>query len=395
MTRAATAPAPTTLPLPAEATPSRMARRVDPWIVGATIGLLALGTVVVYSASAVRSYASTGSSTLFLMKHLFSVALGLAAMTAAIRIPTERWSKWAYTLLIISMLLLLAVFVPGVGRRVNGALRWISWGPLTFQPAEFAKLAIVVYLAHSLAKKREMVKSFSVGFVPHVAITGVVIGLVAIQPDFGTSVIIMATMGLMLFAAGARIGYLILGAVLAIPPAIYYISTKPHAWKRILAFINPEAYKSDIGYQIWESLVSFGSGGMVGAGLGQGRQKLYFLPEAHTDFVYAVIGEELGFVGAVVVVALFAILVARGIRLSMRASCRLTMYLSFGISAWIGMQALTNMLVVISLVPTKGLTLPLVSFGRSSLVMTMLAIGLLLRISAEERSRPQPKGATR
>ena len=243
--------------------------------------------------------------------------------------------------------------------------------------------------------KREMVKSFSVGFVPHVAITGGVIGLVAIQPDFGTSVIIMATMGLMLFAAGARIGYLILGAVLAIPPAIYYISTKPHAWKRILAFINPEAYKSDIGYQIWESLVSFGSGGMVGAGLGQGRQKLYFLPEAHTDFVYAVIGEELGFVGAVVVVALFAILVARGIRLSMRASCRLTMYLSFGISAWIGMQALTNMLVVISLVPTKGLTLPLVSFGRSSLVMTMLAIGLLLRISAEERSRPQPKGATR
>ena len=285
------------------------------------------------------------------------------------------------------MRLLSAGWSPGGGRGVNGALRWIAIGPATFQPAELTKLAVVVYLAHSLAKKREMVRTFSVGVLPHVAVTALVVGLIILQPDFGTSVIVMATLGMMLFVAGARIAYLILAGLAALPGAIYYISTKPHAWERILVFINPEAYRSNIGYQIWESLVSFGSGGAAGAGLGQGQQKLYFLPEAHTDFVFAVVGEEMGFVGALLVLGLFGVLVFRGLRLAHRASCRLTMFLSFGITAWIGVQALINMMVVVALLPTKGLTLPLVSFGRSSVVVTLLAIGILLRISAEEQTQ--------
>jgi cell division protein FtsW len=307
-------------------------------------------------------------------------------MAVVMRIPSEKWSKHACALLAFSIFLLLAVFFPSVGRRVNGAVRWIAVGPITFQPAELIKLALVVYLAHSLAQKREMVQSFSVGFLPHVMVTGLIVLAMLLQPDFGTSVIVLSVLGLMLFVAGAKISYLVLGIICSLPAGVIYISTKPHAWKRIVAFIEPETYKHSIGYQVWESLVTFGSGGVLGTGMGQGQQKLFFLPEAHTDFVFAIIGEELGFVGVVLIVILFSALVTRGLIISKNASCRFNRYMSFGISVWIGIQALINMLVAVSLLPTKGLTLPLVSFGRSSLVITMIAIGILLRISAEESS---------
>jgi len=381
-----TATAPTRIPLPADTTNGKLVHRIDPWIVATTIGLLAIGTVMVYSASAIRSYANDGTSVAFLSKHLTSILIGVVAMMVAMRIPSEKWSKFAYPLLTISIVLLLSVYFPGVGRRVNGAVRWIAVGPISFQPGELIKLSLVVYLAHSLAKKRELVESFSVGFLPHVLVTGLIVLTILLQPDFGTSVIVLSILGLMLFVAGAKISYLILGAMCSLPLAAIYVSTKPHAWKRIVAFIEPEAYKLSIGYQVWESLVSFGSGGILGTGMGQGQQKLYFLPEAHTDFIFAVIGEELGFIGVVFVVFLFATLVGRGLWISKNASCRFTRYMSFGICVWIGIQALINMLVAVSLLPTKGLTLPMVSFGRSSIVITMLAVGILLRISAEESS---------
>ena len=379
-------PAPTRIPLPADATPKKIVDRVDPWIVATTIGLLAIGTIMVYSATAIRAYAKDGESTVFLIKHLSSILIGVFGMAVVMRIPSEKWSKYAYALLSISIILLLSVFFPVIGRRVNGAVRWISFGPVTIQPGELVKLALVVYLSHSLAKKRELVRSFSVGFLPHVIVTGLIVLAILLQPDFGTSVIILTVLGLMLFVAGAKISYLILGLVCSLPVAAIYISAKPHAWKRIVAFIEPEAYKHSIGYQVWESLVTFGSGGILGTGMGQGQQKLYFLPEAHTDFIFAVIGEELGFIGVILVVILFSVLVGRGLLLAKQASCRFSQYMCFGISCWIGIQALINMLVAVSLLPTKGLTLPLVSFGRSSLVMTMIAIGILLRISAEESS---------
>lgn len=385
------AAAPTRIPLPADATARRLAKRIDPWIVVSTVGLLAVGIVMVYSATAVRAYNNTGVSTNYLIKHLFSIFVGIAGMSLVTRIPSEKWSKNAYVLLSVSCVLVLAVFFPGIGRRVNGAVRWIALGPATFQPAELVKLALVVYLAHSLAKKREMVKNFSIGFLPHVIVTGLFVLALLLQPDFGTSVILLSVLGLMLFVAGAKISYLVLGLVAALPVVGVYISAKPHAWKRIIAFIEPELHKHGIGYQVWESLVSFGAGGVLGTGMGQGQQKLYFLPEAHTDFIFAVIGEELGFVGVITVVALFTVLVGRGLYIAKRASCRFNQYLAFGIASWIGIQALINMLVAVSLLPTKGLTLPLISFGRSSLLVTLVAIGLLLRVSAEEwaiQSRP-------
>ncbi|MBI4819726.1 MAG: putative lipid II flippase FtsW [Deltaproteobacteria bacterium] len=380
---AAAGDAPTTMPIPVGFSKSRLARSVDPWILAAAVALLAVGTVMVYSATAVRSVESTGSSTGYLIRHVVSIAIGLVGMFVMIRIPTERWSKWTYPILVGTLLLLIAVFIPGVGRRVNGALRWISLGPVRIQPGELSKLAVIIYLSHSLAKKRDQVKTFSVGFLPHVLVCSTLVAFVIAQPDFGTSMIVMTILGLMLFVAGTKIGYLVLGVVLAIPAGYTYVASHPHAWARLLVFLDPEAYRSDIGYQVWESLVAFGSGGATGVGLGAGRQKLYFLPESHTDFVFAVVGEELGFVGACFVFLAFAVLIGRGMRVAVRSSCRFPMYLAFGITSWFGIQALTNMSVVTALVPTKGLTLPFVSYGGSSMISVLVALGVLLRCSAE------------
>lgn len=377
-------PAPTTFTLPSEVSRSRVTRSVDPWLVGATIALLALGTILVFSASAVRAYGESGGFGAYLTRHVVSIGIGLVGLSVAVRIPVEKWSRVAYPLLAVTLLLLCLVYVPGIGRRVNGAVRWLAFGPVRFQPAELAKLAVVVYLAHSLAKKREKVRSFSVGFLPHVGVAGVVVLLIIGQPDFGTSAIIFAVLGAMMFLAGTKIGYLLASLLAAMPLALVYVASRPHAMARLTVFLNPEAHKTDIGYQIWESLVSFGSGGPAGMGLGAGRQKLYFLPEAHTDFIFAVVGEELGFFGAVVVLALFAVLVGRGLRLAFAARYRFQMFLAFGISTWIAVQALTNMAVVVALVPTKGLTLPLLSYGGSSQIVMLTAIGILLRISAEQ-----------
>ena len=379
------ADAPTEMPTP-DVEPSTLVRSVDPWMALSTVILLALGVVLVYSASAVRATQAGGHNTDLLVRHLGSVLVGLIAMFMVLRVKADAWSRWAYPLLGMTFLLLLAVWVPGVGRRVNGAQRWLAMGPIGFQPAELAKLTVVLYLAHSLAKKREKVTTFSVGFVPHVLVTGALIMLIMVQPDIGTSAIVFTVLGLMLFVAGARVGYLVLAGVAAMPVAAWYVATHRHAAARLLAFLAPEDHKRDIGYQVWESLVAFGSGGPWGLGLGEGRQTL-FLPAAHTDFIFAVLGQELGFVGVAAVIAAFVGLVGRGLWLSTQLPSRFAMFMTFGLCAWIGLQAIINMAVVMSLLPTKGLTLPLVSYGRSSLIVSMVAVGIVLRASAEYRAQ--------
>lgn len=375
--------APTTLPLPEGERTSDIIARIDPYIAIATVLLAAIGTVLVYSASAVRAYDQGGDASAYLMRHLLSLAIGFLALFAALRVPVEKYSKLAYPLLVFSGLALFLILLPGMGHRVNGAVRWLRLGPLSFQPGELAKLAIVIYLAHSLAKKREKVSSFSIGFVPHVIVTSVFVAMILLQPDLGTSAVIYATLGLMMFIAGTRIGYLVLAMVAAIPVGYQYVATHPHAASRLLVFMNPEAYKRDIGYQVWESIASFGSGGALGVGLGAGNQKLHFLPEAHTDFIFAVLGQELGFAGVLLTVLLFAMLIGRGLWVARSMPCRFPMFLAFGISAWLGVQATVNMAVAVALLPTKGLTLPLISYGRSSVIVTLFAIGILLRASAE------------
>ncbi len=251
-----------------------------------------------------------------------------------------------------------------------------------------AKLAWVIYLAYSLAKKREKVATFSVGFLPHLAIAALLVGLCMLEPDFGSSVGLLFLMFVLLFAAGTKLSYLVGSVLVAIPFAFHAVAASPYRMKRILAFLDPWGNRQGVGYQVSESLMSIGSGGWFGLGLGDGRQKLFFLPAAHTDFIFSIIGEELGLLGVGMVIVLYAIIIWRGIRAALGAGEPFGTYLGLGVTALIGFQAVVNMSVAMGLVPTKGLTLPFVSYGGSSLIVLMGAAGLLLSVSASGEARP-------
>jgi cell division protein FtsW len=263
---------------------------------------------------------------------------------------------------------------------------------LSFQPSELAKFALVLYLAVLLARKAEKVRDFSMGFLPPLLMTGVFLGLLLKQPDLGTAVIIGVTALGMLFVAGTRTSYILISILIAAPVGWkIFITGESWRMKRLLAFLYPWQYRRDTGYQLYESLISIGSGGVWGQGLGQGHQKLFFLPEAHTDFILAVVGEELGLIGMLAVLATFTILVWRGLRASMRARDPYGCYLAFGITCLFGLQALVNMCVVLGLLPTKGLPLPFVSYGGTALVMSLFMAGVLVNISARA---PEPARMT-
>jgi cell division protein FtsW len=349
------------------------------------LALVAFGLVMVYSASAFYATQKFGSATYFFKRDLLWTALGLSSMWFAARTDYGVYRRWSYPLLGGSIALLAAVLV--VGARINGARRWFHVAGVSFQPAELAKLALLIYLAYSLAKKAEKVRSFTVGFVPHMLVCGLMMGLLLKQPDLGTAVILGLATLLLLFVAGAKISYILLAVLAAAPVVWQSIVGTPWRMIRMFAFLHPEQYRYGVGYQITESLISVGSGGATGLGLGDGRQKLFFLPEAHTDYIVAIIGEELGLVGLCALAALFAILIWRGARAALKARDAFGSYLAFGITAMFGLQAAVNIGVVLGALPTKGLPLPFVSFGGSTLVVDLFAIGILLNIS---RAAPEP-----
>jgi cell division protein FtsW len=373
----------------------------DRVLCGAVLVLMSFGLVMVFSSGAVFAAKKYGDSMYFLKRELVYAVLGLFAMTVALRTDYSVYRKIAYPLLGISILLLAAVL--RVGSRAGGAIRWFRLGPLSFQPGELAKIALCVYLAALLARKAEKVKVFSVGFLPPLVVTGLMMGLLLKQPDLGTAVIFgLVALGL-LFIAGTRTSYLILAVLVAAPAGWKFIVSTPFRMRRMLAFLDPWAFRRDVGYQITESLISVGSGGVTGMGLGDGRQKLFFLPEAHTDFILSIVGEELGLLGVLFVVALFGVLVWRGLRAAMRARDVFGAYLAFGITAMFGLQALVNIGVVLGSLPTKGLPLPFISYGGTSLVMSLFMAGVLANISARNpeprewlaRGRRAGKGANR
>lgn len=354
----------------------------DPLLLAAVLGLVGFGLVMVYSASAITAQDKLGDSFYFLKRQATAAGIGLLAMAVAMKVGYRRMARLAYPLLIITVLLLIAVLIPGLGTAAGGAKRWLRVPGISLQPAEIAKVSWVIYLAYSLAKKREKVKSFSIGFVPHLGLAGLLVVLCMLEPDFGSSVALLFLMFVMLFAAGAKLSY-ILGMVLAaIPFAYVAIASSPYRMKRITAFLDPWANRQGSGYQVAESLMSIGSGGLTGLGLGDGRQKLFFLPEAHTDFIFAIIGEELGLLGVAFLISLYAIVIWRGLRAALNATEAFGTYLGLGIVSLVAFQACVNMAVAMGVVPTKGLTLPFISYGGSSLIMLMGAAGLLLSISA-------------
>jgi cell division protein FtsW len=357
---------------------------VDPVLLISVLALVGFGIVMVYSASAVYATQKFGSSSYFLRRDLVYAALGLLAMTFATRTDFSIYRRWSYWLLVTAVAMLGLVLVAGA--RINGARRWFHLGPLSFQPAELAKVALVVYLAYSLAKKAEKVRSFTIGFVPHMLVCGVMMSLLLKQPDLGTAVILGSTTLLMLFIAGAKISYLFI-ALLTVLPVVYQKAIVGTPWRlrRMLAYLDPWQYRYNVGYQITESLISIGSGGLFGLGIGDGKQKLFFLPESHTDYVMAIVGEELGLLGICAVASVFALVIWRGARAALRARDAFGCYLGFGLTAMFGLQALVNLGVVLGSLPTKGLPMPFVSFGGSTLVVDLFAIGILLNISRGSR----------
>lgn len=353
---------------------------VDVTLAATLVGLIAFGVVMVYSASAVYAGNMFGDGYHFLVRQSVFAAIAFLALVVFARIDIEWLRRFTYPVLLMAVLLMLAVAL-GFGRSAGGASRWIAIGPVNIQPAELAKLAMILWLAHSLAKKAHRVRTFSIGFLPHVIVAGLFMLLCLAQPDFGSAVMIALLTFVVLFAAGARAGYLLGAIMLALPVGYAAIASSPYRMRRITAFLEPFEHRQGAGYQITESLMSFGSGGWTGVGLGDGRQKLLFLPEAHTDFISAIIGEELGFVGVALMCLAFAWVVLRGLRAAWRVQDEYAAYLAAGMTLFIGLQAFTNLAVAMGLLPTKGLALPFVSYGGSSLVVNAAAAGIVLNIT--------------
>ncbi len=364
------------------ALPQPQLHRADPLLFVVVLVLVGLGLVMVYSSSAVLAQQKMGDSRYFLVRDLVWVLLGLVGMALTMRIDYSLYRRLAYPILGVATALLGAVLVVGV--RVNGARRWFHVGPLSFQPAELAKVALIIFLAHILAKKADKVRHFLLGFLPPLIVCAMFAGLLLKQPDLGTAMIVGGTTIVMLFVAGTRVSYLAIAGLGALPIVYNAIVGTPWRLRRILAFLDPWQFRDTFGYQMAASLIAVGSGGLTGQGLGDSRQKLLFLPEAHTDYILAIIGEELGFVGIAGVIALYVLMILRGCATAARARDAFGMFLSVGITAMFGLQAAFNIGVVLGALPTKGLTLPFLSFGGSTLVIDLCAIGMLLNISRRE-----------
>ncbi|MBA3713821.1 MAG: putative lipid II flippase FtsW [Pyrinomonadaceae bacterium] len=359
-----------------------MARKlqVDEWLFAAAVGLSLFGVVMVYSASAVSAASQNGSQYHYVIRQSVWTALGLGAMLAAMRLDYTllRSPVVVYGLLILSAVLLLAVF--GFS-PINGAQRWIKFKSLRMQPSELTKFALTLFLAWFLERRAGEEGSLGKTFMPCLSVTGLLVVLVVAEPDLGTALMLAVDCGVMLYAAGARLSHLALAAAPALVGLAALLLFVPYRLARMVTFLDPWADPQGASYQVVQSLIAVGSGGVDGLGFTAGRQKMFFLPFAHSDFIFAVVGEELGLLGALTVIGAFGLLLWRGMRAAMRAPDRFGMLLGLGIVTGIVAQALFNISVVLALVPTKGIPLPFISYGGSALVPTLFAVGVLLNIS--------------
>jgi len=360
---------------------------MDPVLAAIAVALIGFGVVMVYSASAVQATVQHHDPQFFLKRQAAYAVFGLVALFGVSRFDYHRLYRLTYPLLVLTGVLLLACVI-GFGHMGGGATRWLALGPIHIQPAEMAKLALVIWLAYSLAKKADQVRSFTVGFLPHLLVAGLFMLLCMKQPDFGSAIVLLLLTFTLLFVAGAKLGYLLGASILGAAFGVVAIRFSGYRYERYLAWLNMDQHRQDIAYQAFQSVISFGSGGTFGVGLGHGLQTLY-LPEAHTDFVAAIVGEELGFLGILLLSLAYLILVARGVRAALRAPDDYGSYLAFGIATMFGTQALVNLAVALAILPTKGLTLPFVSFGGSSLVVSAVAAGILLNISRQGPAEPE------
>jgi cell division protein FtsW len=372
--------------------------RLDPLLVTAVVALLTIGLIMVTSASITSADREIGQPFYYLIRQVVYLGAGLAAALACLLVPLHFWERVSGALLGAAFLLLIAVLIPGIGREVNGAVRWLPFGPINIQASEPARLLIMIFLSAYVARRGDMLAETLAGFLKPMAIVAAAGVLLMLQPDFGATTVLLATAMAILFAGGARFRYFLSILALAIVSMGILAVASPYRLRRLTGFMDPWADPFDSGFQLTQSLIAIGRGEIFGVGLGGSVQKLFYLPEAHTDFVFAVFAEEFGLVGVVLLLALFGVLVWRTLSISARAAALgkpFAACLTFGLAVWLGVQAAVNIGVNMGLLPTKGLTLPLLSFGGSSLLVCCASIGLILRAHLETLPGENKRAAQR
>jgi len=350
-----------------------------------TFSLLAIGLIMVYSASAVWAEYKFHDSFFFAKRQLLFAGVGVIAMFFIMNIDYWTWRDWSKALLIICFVLLVLVLIPGIGMVRNGSRSWIGVGAFSIQPSEFTKLAMIAFLAKYLSENQKNITSFKRGLLPALALVFAAFGMIMLQPDLGTGTVMVGTCIAMIFVAGARISHFIGLGVLGLAGFAALILSAPYRIKRITSFLNPWEDPLGSGFQIIQSLYAIGPGGLFGLGLGQSRQKFFYLPEPQTDFIFAILAEELGFIGGSLVLLLFSLLLWRGVRIALGAPDLYGSFLAIGIISMVAIQVMINIGVVTGLMPVTGITLPFLSYGGSSLTLMLMAIGVLLNISKHAR----------
>jgi cell division protein FtsW len=343
--------------------------------------LISTGIVMVYSSSSCYAYERFHDSAFYLKRHLMHFIIALVLSGFFIRFDYRRLRDHAKTLLTVSILILVLVLLPGIGHEAGGAKRWIRIGSLGFQPSEFAGLFLIVYLADCLERKQVYIKNFFRAFMPPLIVSGLVILLILLQPDLGTAIALLAVSIFIFFVAGSDMRHLFTLMAVSIPGLYFLIFRVPYRLRRIMGYLDPWSDAESTGFQIVQSFLALGSGGIVGLGLGASRQKLFYLPQAHTDFIFSIIGEELGLIGTLGIVFLFGVFVWIGLRISKNARDTFGKLLAFGITVSIGLKAIINIAVSTGAIPTKGLPLPFISYGGTALVFNIIGVALLLNIA--------------
>jgi len=353
-------------------------------LIAIPIMLMGLGTLMIYSSSSIFAAQRFSDNAFFLKKQIVFAVCGIISMFVVKKVRYTYYQKLAYPLWVFSMALLVLLLLPNIGTKVGGAVRWLRFGPLSFQPSELCKLAAIIILSSSLAKKDyEKIQTFSIGVLPHLIFIVPMCCLIILQPDFGTAMILFVFMLIMLFIGGIQAWQLMTLSAVFTGAGAALIFSKGYRMERLLSFLDPWKDAAGTGFQIVQSFLAFGYGGFWGMGLGKGTQKLFYLPEPHTDFILAVIGEEFGFIGVICVAVLFLMFVICGLKIAMNASDSFGSYMAIGIVTLIGLQAIINMGVVMGLLPTKGIPLPFVSYGGTSLMINLIAVGILLSICSQ------------
>lgn len=366
--------------------------KLDGWLLGAALALFGFGLLMVASASLSIADKSFGAPFHYMWRHLLALGLGLGAGLVCFQVPLERWERNGALLFLFGILTLILVLIPGVGRTVNGATRWIALGPLNLQPSELMKFFAVIFVSGYLVRRQQEVTSSFMGFVKPMLLVSIASALMVAEPDFGTAAVLLATVLGLLFLGGALAWQFaaLLGSVVGLLVTLVIFS--PYRMARLIAFTNPWADPYNKGFQLTQALIAFGRGEWTGVGLGNGIQKQFYLPEAHTDFLMAVVGEEFGLVGTLTVIALFAFVVYRAFRIGMKAEAqgrRFAAFLCYGFGLWMGLQSFINIGVNLGILPTKGLTLPFLSYGSNSIIVVSMVVAVLLRVDYEGQMEPK------